>query len=776
MLWARCLYIFLFLTQVSVSLAQRLTVNGYVRDFESGENLINASVSIAGTKSGTTSNSHGFYSLTLPKDTATLLISYVGYQTSTVSVSLKKDTTINFSLSARLLNEVVINANRIDAVHESSQMSIQTIQLEQVKMLPALLGETDILKTLQLLPGVQSGNEGSTGLYIRGGGPDQNLILLDGVPIYNVSHLFGFFSIFNTEAIGDVSLTKGGFPARYGGRLSSVLDVRMKEGNMKEVKGDVSIGIVSAKATVEGPIEKDKTSFIVSARRTYIDVLAQPFLRLSNEDARVGYYFYDLNLKFNHILNQNNRFFASSYFGRDQGYSKEDASYSNGTSQLDSKSEYGMFWGNAITALRWNHIYGPRLFSNVTATYSKYGFDVSQAFEDRQLESGVPERNTAYGNQYLSGIRDWAAKIDFDYLPDPDHFVRFGGSAIHHQFSPGIYTYNSSEAGDSTSGASKVDALEFSTYVEDDWKVGDRLKLNLGMHASAFLVDGKLYHSIQPRISSRFLMKEDFSIKASYSEMTQYIHLLTNAGIGLPTDLWVPSTTKIQPQTSRQFAIGIAKTYSQYDISLEGYYKEMSNLIEYKDGASYLDASEDWQEKVAIAGNGQSYGLELFLEKKTGFFTGWLGYTLSKSTRQFDELNFGKKFAYKYDRRHDISLALTREWEKKRSVSLVWVFGTGNAITLPRATFEVFNANSGIFYGDRNSSRLGSYHRLDLSYSWWKEKKWGQSKWTVGVYNAYNHLNPFFVSLELNADRTKYQLVQYSLFPIIPSVSYSIKF
>ncbi|HEY5823325.1 MAG TPA: TonB-dependent receptor, partial [Cyclobacteriaceae bacterium] len=709
--------------------------------------------------------------------------SYVGYQSVLTTFFLDRDTTINIFLKGTVLQEVIVSATKADAIQETTRMSTVSVPIDQIKSLPALLGEVDILKVLQLMPGVQS-SEGSTGLYVRGGGADQNLILLDGVPVYNASHLFGFFSVFNADAINHVELIKGGFPARYGGRLSSVIDINMKDGNMKKVKGEGSIGIIAAKATIEGPIRKDKTSFIFSARRTYIDVLAQPFIRRQSAGANVGYYFYDLNFKLNHIVNSRNRIYLSNYLGSDKGYAKDKDSYEDANSVINYKEDSGLQWGNIITAFRWNHIFGPKLFSNVTATYSRYQFSIFQKYEERITKPDMPDETLYYGNDYRSGIRDWSAKIDFDYLPDPDHFVRFGINNTVHRFSPGVYSYRSSEEGDTTAGAKITDAYEVSAYIEDDWKITERLKVNAGIHGSAFAVEDAWYYSLQPRISSRFLLTDDLSVKASFSSMTQFTHLLTNAGLGLPTDLWVPSTAEIKPQKANQVAIGLSKTYqSQYEISLEAYYKDMRNLIEYKDGASYLNIDEDWQKKVATNGRGKSYGTELLLQKKTGAITGWIGYTLSKSTRQFDELNFGKTFPYKYDRRHDISLALSYNWNKRMDASLVWVYGTGNAVTLPIATYQAaegdytpaYQTGEVIYYGDRNSYRMKSYHRLDASISWSKEKKWGTRKWTVGVYNVYNRLNPFYIALERDRNyNLKYH--QYALFPIIPSISYSFKF
>ena len=779
--------------------AQKFTISGYLKDAETGESLIGATLIHPKTSSGSSANTHGFYSFTLPKDSISLVYSYVGYQPTAIKFFLKHDTVININLqSSTLLNEVVVSGTKADPIHESTKMSTLTVGMEQVKALPAFMGETDILKILQLMPGVQSGNEGSTGLYVRGGGPDQNLMLLDGVPIYNASHLFGFFSVFNADAINHVELIKGGFPARYGGRLSSVIDINMKDGNMKKVKGEGSIGIISAKATVEGPIIKDKTSFIVSARRTYIDLLARPIIRSQakkqGSSASAGYYFYDLNFKLNHIVNPRNRLYLSTYFGDDKAYAKTKDRYTQGPTTSAVNDEFSLRWGNVITAARWNHVFGPKLFSNVTTTYSRYLFDIAQQFEEIRSTPGMPEEKNFSGIKYHSGIRDWAAKVDFDYLPSPDHFIRFGANNIWHEFSPGVLAYRSSEDGDTTLGANVTRAYEAAAYVEDDWKISKKFKINAGLHASAFAVNNIWYHSVQPRISSRLLLTDDLSFKASYSSMTQFIHLLSNVGVGLPTDLWVPSTARIKPQQANQVAIGFAKTHkSQYEFSLEGYYKKMSNLIEYKDGASYLDIEGDWQDKVATNGQGKSYGMELLVQKKTGAVTGWIGYTLSKAVRQFDELNNGKEYAYKYDRRHDISLALTHEWNKRMDFSMVWVYGTGNAITLPIATYQsatitnssqgYYGNNEATYYGDRNSFRMNSYHRLDLSFSWWKNKRWGQRKWTLAVYNAYNNMNPFFVNLEEDYNRTSTgsttynkRFIQYSLFPVIPSITYSFKF
>ncbi len=778
--WQLCL--FLLLASLLGS-AQKYTISGYIKDADTGESLIGATVIQLGTSSGTTANTHGFYSLTLPRDSVTLLYSYVGYTHQLVKLLLRKDTTIQVRLTgSTLLNEVVVQGAKADAIHEVTRMSTVSVPVEQIKALPAFLGETDVLKVLQLMPGVQSGSEGSSGVYVRGGGPDQNLILLDGVPVYNASHLFGFFSVFNADALNHVELIKGGFPARYGGRLSSVIDINMKDGNMKEVKGEGSIGLIASKISVEGPIKEDKTSFLFSARRTYIDILARPLIRLATEGESAGYYFYDLNLKLNHIINDKNRLYLSTYTGDDKAYSRYESFYVDDNERTDYKDEFGLRWGNIITAIRWNHVFSPKLFGNFTGTFSRYRFDIFEEYDEVRTLPNQPAEKNYYHNRYVSGIRDWAGKADFDYLPSPNHYVRFGANAIQHRFSPGVYAYRSDVEADTTVGAAVTNAQEFAAYLEDDWKINSFIKLNAGVHASGFLVEDRWYQSLQPRLSTRILLSDDLSLKASYATMTQFIHLLTNAGLGLPTDLWVPSTNRVKPQQSWQVAAGAAKTYrGTYEISLEGYYKEMSNLIEYEDGASFVDLETDWQDKVAVGGHGESYGAELLLQKKTGNITGWVGYTLSWTNRQFETLNFGRCFPYKYDNRHDINVAITHNWNDRMDFSMAWIFTSGNAITLPIANYRsagegrYYYSDDVLHYDARNSYRMKNYHRLDLSFSWWKDKKWGQRKWTLGIYNAYSRLNPFFIDFGFDREGNK-KFIQYSLFPIIPSFSYSFKF
>lgn len=775
----------LLLILTSSVLAQNVTISGYVTDASSGEALIGATVFDMRSSKGVVANSFGFYSLTLPRDSVDLRVSFIGYKTSRLNQMLRSNEVINFALSGQVeIAEVEIVGERTESEISSPQMSRVDISLDKVKALPVFLGERDVLKTIQLMPGVQSGSEGASGLYVRGGGPDQNLILLDGVPIYNASHLFGFFSIFNTDALNSVELIKGGFPAEYGGRLSSVIDMRMKEGHAKELKGEGGIGLVASRLTLEGPILKDRMSFMVSARRTYIDFLARPLIRNAGDGADGGYYFYDLNGKVNYRFSERSRLFVSGYFGRDRFFAKDTYRY-NQDEPVEETFRADLGWGNAIAAVRWNYIFGPRLFSNTTLTYSQYDFEVGSSFEQRGTGSGSSfyERQ---GISYGSGIRDWGAKIDFNYYPAPDHRVKFGTAYTYHNFIPGvsrISVFADVLSNDIVLGSSEIFANELSMYVQDDWSVTDRLRINGGLHLGSFFVRQESYLSLQPRFSASYLINELTALKASYANMAQFLHLLSNAGIGLPTDLWVPPTDRIRPQFADQVAAGIVRTLPKgYQISLEGYYKWMRNLIEYKDGASFVSSASNWEDLVAT-GTGTSYGAELLFEKKLGKTSGWIGYTLAWANRQFEELNFGREFPYRYDRRHDVSFALTHVFNDRVDIGVVWVYGTGNAVSLPIERYQrlpEINGNN-FFQQDighiesRNNYRMAAYHRLDLGVNLHRKTRWGERTWNIGVYNAYSRQNPFFLYFSFDEFGNQ-RLTQFSLFPIIPSVTYNFKF
>lgn len=795
----------LFLLTLTLGNAQnsaaKFTISGYISDAQSGERLIGASVFDAKSKQGTVSNTYGFYSLTLPGDSVVLSFSYVGYGTQQLRFLLGETRELNIKLeSAVLLDEVQITAERSERITQSSRMSTIDVPIEQIKHVPAMMGEVDVLKALQLLPGVASGGEGQTGIYVRGGGPDQNLILLDGVPVYNANHLFGFFSVFNADAIKDVSLVKGGFPARYGGRLSSVIDISLKDGHEKEWHGTGSIGLISSKLTLEGPIQKGKSSILISGRRTYLDVLVQPIvqrqLRREGRTGGTGYYFYDLNAKANYQLSPKDRLYLSFYGGKDKFYQntqKEEPDRSE-------KSTSGLLWGNLTTALRWNHEWNNKLFSNVLLTRSRYRLDNENGYRENILENNLPEEEY-YKLNYLSGIDDWAFKIDFDFIPQPRHYLKFGASAIHHTFFPGDFRTEYKARQDSL--ANKFDFIqptvkswELDAYVEDDWKISDRLRMNVGLHATAFPVGGQVYSSLQPRLNLRYLLGTDWAIKGAYSQMQQFIHLLTNETIGLPTDLWLPSTAKITPQKSWQVALGVARELgAKWELSVEAYYKKMDNIIAYKEGSSLLDFS-NWEDRIT-QGQGEAYGTEFFLQKKTGRFTGWLGYTLSWAWRQLDEVNLGRKYPFRYDRRHDIELTGTYELSPRTRFSATWVYGTGNAVTFGTSQYaeiypEPISSNrqlsspyrTRLYVPDRNNFRYPAYHRLDVGFDFTKEKKHHTRTWSIGAYNAYNRANAFYLYLSrrgiYNAQTMETiqttQLKKVALFPIVPYVTYGFKF
>lgn len=753
----------------------KITISGTLEDADSRELLLGATVFEQGSGTGTVSNTYGFFSLTVPSGKTELIFSYIGYSPISMILDLQKDTSMVIRLSSGTQLEIVeVTANKVEKISKRTQMSSVDVPVEFIKKVPALLGEVDILKVIQLLPGVQSGGEGQSGFYVRGGGPDQNLILLDGVPVYNASHLFGFFSVFNADAVKDVTLIKGGFPARYGGRLSSVLDITLKEGNMQSFHSSLSLGLIASSAMIEGPIIKDKVSFILTGRRTYIDLLIRPFVR--KDEGVAGYFFHDVNGKINWKISNKDRIYLSMYTGRDKFYYRyEEKDYQP---KYEESAAFG--WGNLTTALRWNHIWSNKLFSNTTLTLSDYDFDTDNQFKETSGSTVVSEQKLAY----ISGIRDWAGRIDFDYLPAPKHSIRFGAGVIAHTFSPGVFDLLNFDNGDRISariGQPNITATEWFAYGEDDAELLSALKVNYGLHLSGFQVEDKHYISLQPRISARYLLRDDLSIKASFSTMRQYINLLSNESIGLPTDLWLPATDRVKPQDAWQVAVGAAYDWREYELSIEGYYKDMENLLSYTEGSSFFSFT-NWQNRVT-QGSGDSYGAEVFLQKKRGTWTGWIGYTLSRSNRQFDELNFGRKFPYKYDRRHDFEIVVNYKKSDKFDIGATWVFGTGNAISLAAESYAYYgpgqNSNFDYkFYIDhfenRNNFRMPAYHRGDIGFNFHRTRPKYQRTISIGAYNVYNRKNPFFVFTEETND--KVQLKQTSLFPIIPYISYNIKF
>ncbi len=779
-------FILLFSIFTGTIIHTQHTVSGYIFDAESGESLISASVYNKSNNNGTVSNIYGFYSFTSSASEVELEFSYIGYQSQIVTVDFSKDTTFDVYLSPSVqLTEIEIIAESESDVQENVQMSQIVVPIKQIKATPTLFGEVDVIKALQLLPGVQSGSEGFSGLYVRGGSPDQNLVILDGVPIYNISHLFGIFSVFNADALKDVRLIKGGFPAQYGGRLSSVLDIRMKEGNLKRIEGEGSIGLISSKLTLQGPIIKDKTSFLISGRRTYLDLIARPFISGAEEVDNFSFFFHDLNAKIQHVFNDRHRVFASGFSGRDKfGIDVNDDGF---------RSSNNLQWGNTIGALRWNWKITDKMFSNTSLNYTNYELDIFAGFTDR----GINENDdVSFATNYVSAIEDVSFKVDIDYIPSTQHYVKFGASVIRHQYAPGALTLNFEAEQfevDTLIGTNNQESIEYYVYVQDELSLG-KFKANVGLHFSGFNVESTNYTSVQPRISLRYLPKPGLSFKASYSQMTQYINLLTSESLLLPTDLWVPSTARIRPQNSWQVAGGVSKKITKdIDLTVEGFYKKMNDVLSFQEGASFLFGLDgDWQDQVT-QGQGETYGMEVLLQKKQGRLSGWLGYTLSWNERQFDDINFGRPFPFRYDRRHDFSLVLSYQLGDRISLSGNWIYGTGNAVTIPgfQQATEVFAGGNGQYFfnsvagiNDKNGFRMSNVHRLDFGISFKKKKKWGERTWVIGVYNAYSRSNPFYlfwdeetefdnVTGEITESRT---LKELSVLPLIPSVSYNFKF
>lgn len=770
---------------------KQFTLSGYIKDKSSDESLIQATVYIMNKGQGTTSNNYGFYSLTLEEGDYQLRFSYIGYTTQIIDIKLYTDRVANIVLKPSIeLKEVTVVASASEKSFNRAEMGVHTIPLKEIKKIPVLLGETDILKTLQLLPGIQSGNEGSSGIYVRGGGHDQNLIMLDGVPLYNVSHLFGFFSVFNTDAINNAKMIKGGFPARYGGRLSSVLDIRMKEGNMNEFHGSGSIGLISSRISLEGPINKGKTSFIISARRTYIDILAKPALAIinsknDNEDNSFSYYFYDLNMKINHKFSPKSRLFLSAYLGKDDLNGESTYRYQYSDSQSEDINGGDVEWGNIIGVARWNYQLNSKLFSNTTFTYSRYKFDAGNYSTQKNTTDGNTSTYNSL-NKFRSGINDLTAKIDFDFLPNPNHYIKFGFGNTYHEFQPSgaQFEWNDGEEINlSDTENDELKANEYFAYIENDFKIGSKIKFNLGLHFSGFTYKEKTFNYLQPRANLNILLSKNSSLKLSYARMAQYLHLLTNPTVGLPTDLWVPPTKKVPAEYSDQFAIGYSKEINDnYNLNIEAYYKKMYNLVEYKEGSSFFGSSKGWEDKVDL-GTGESYGVEVFIEKRSGKTTGWFGYTLSWANRNFENIDNGETFPFRYDRRHDVSLVLTHKLKKNIDLGFIWVYGSGQAITLGLEKYNPIDLGSGFNpYGDiehhekRNNYRTPAYHRMDVNINFTKKKKWGTRTWSVGLYNAYSRQNPFFMYVEWDMHKEVDVVKQLSIFPIIPSVSYSFKF
>lgn len=788
--------------------SRRFTISGYVTDGGSSETLIGVNILESRQHLGTTTNPYGFYSITLPEGETQLSFSYLGFSTQQHPLTLQKDTVLNICLrDNNLLPEVVVLSNKVEAGIAATQMGSIELPMAQIKHTPTILGEADIMKTIQLMPGVQAGIEGSAGLYVRGGGPDQNLIMLDGVPVYNVDHLFGFFSVFTPEAVKKVTLFKSSFPARFGGRLSSVVDVRSNDGDMKRFHGTFSLGLLSAKMQIEGPIIKDRTSFNISARRSYIDLVAKPFMP---DDEKMGYYFYDVNAKINHKFSDRSRLFVNFYNGKDHyNFDIDDRYDSAEYGSNTSKSETSINWGNTIASARWNYVFNNKLFSNTTVAYNSYQMNATSNYKTTEYSPYSQIYTEAnYNSGFRSGINDWSYQLDFDYNPHPAHHVRFGTGYLYHRFRPEVTTSKVFEKEQSNiqqdttyhnASNSQIYAHELSAYIEDNFDVTPQLRINAGLHFSLFHVQKKSYFSVQPRLSARYQLSEDVTLKASYTKMSQYVHLLSSTPISMPMDLWVPVTNKIKPMQAHQYSLGGYYTGIRgWEFSVEGYYKQMRNVLEYKDGVSFFGSSTGWEDKVEM-GRGRSMGIEFMAQRNIGKTTGWVAYTLARSDRQFAKggINNGERFPYKYDRRHNISISLNHKFSERIDIGATWTFATGGTATIAEEVTGIIRPDGSYvetkeYINQRNNYRLPASHRLNLGINFNKKTKHGVRTWNISLYNAYNAMNPSLVYSSNSSSYGYYTsgnpnttyipktnktvIKKLTILPCIPSVTYTYKF
>lgn len=760
-----------------------VTISGSITDASTGETLIAATIAAPQIGLGTTTNEYGFYSLKIPMgDSIQITYSYVGYQTVSRQILLKTDQEVDMELnpSGVELEAMEVKANSYRDRVNSTEMSVEVINTDQVKVIPLILGESDILKVIQLKPGIPSGSEGTTGIFVRGGGSDQNLIVLDEAVVYNPNHLFGFFSTFNTDAVKDLKIYKGGFPAQYGGRLSSVIDVKLKEGNYKKFSGSGGVGLIASRLTLEGPLAKNQDhSFIVSGRRTYIDLFTRAVNNANADNPEAtqipDYFFYDLNTKINFKLGDKDRLFLSGYFGRDQ---------------FDFESDFFNFqfdWGNATGTARWNHIFNPQLFVNTTLTYSDYQYNIVNEITGFRFNLG-------------SNIQDLNFKTDFYNAFNNRHTLRYGLNATWHHFNIGRLSAGSDDGLVNFSAGQEFDGLEFGAYLADEVKWNNRFTVNAGLRISGFNNEGETYLGIEPRLSGVYKLGQGLSAKASYARMYQYLHLVATSGATLPTDIWYPSTARIKPQRSDQAATGLSYLFKEkYLFNFEGFYKKLENQLELVDGAEIF-ANDDLEEEFAI-GEGEAYGLEFSVEKQEGKLQGWIGYTLSRTIRRnFKTISPDAQFLQElpfspiYDRRHDLSVVASYKISRRLNASATFVYGSGDLRWLPQGRFSFQDVELADFqavvpdFGDRNNYRLPDYHRLDLGLVWKFFPKWGESDLTLSVVNVYDRRNTFFLFFEPVGETTiggqtnglsvpeRIAAQQVSLFPILPAFTYNFKF
>lgn len=745
-------------------ISQNKTLSGTIKDAQNGEVLIGTSVYMPELKRGTTTNEYGFYSLQLPQNEVKIQFSFVGYTPQYQTVSGSENVVLNIELKAETeLQEVVISADSYKEQVQTTQMSVVRLTAKEAKLIPALLGETDILKTLQLKPGVQSGSEGQSGISVRGGQTDQNLFLLDDAIVYNPLHLFGFFSAFNGDAVKDVRLFKGDFPAQYGGRLSSVVDIRTDEGNRKDYEVSGGLGLIASRLTVQGPIKKDRISFIAGVRRTYADVFTRMLNKASQDKPNFNpipdYFFYDLNAGINADLSKKDKLFITAYHGQDRfGFDND-----NFKAAFD--------WGNTVISARWNRIINPKLFMNTSVSFSNYDYDIKNNFG-------------AFSFRLGSGVQDYTAKTDFTYFPNSKHQLRIGATATQHNFEIGRLNFNATDSLINFTAGQNLDGTQFGIYINDEWEINKRLKINAGLRGSAFYNDKTFYAAPEPRFSARYILNENVSLKGGYTYMMQYLHLVSNSSASLPTDIWYPSDETVRPQRMNQVAGGIAWNIgNKYLFTNEMFYKWGYNQVDFRDGAEIF--ANDNLSQEFVFGKSWGYGNEIYLEKKVGKLRGWIGYTLMWSWRQFNSINGGKKFPSRYDRRHDFTSVLVYDFNKKWTVSGVFVYSTGNAVTLPvgRTFFQGTNLDRlfvAPIYTERNAFRFPAYQRLDFNiiYKW--QRKGRDNDLTLSFYNATNRRNPYFIYYEeVKNDKglpQSFRAKQVSLFPVLPALTWNFKF
>ncbi len=769
-----------FILSNAIKKSKKHTISGFIYDTKTGEKLIGANIYNVYNLKNTTTNQDGFYSLTLTEDSVTLNYAYIGYQSVQKTLFLNGNKSFNIYLSDSLFTESATVNYKTDNTKfkpDNIHISIKTF-----KQFPVLFGEVDILKSLQLLPGVNAGSDGTTGLNIRGGGPDQNLILLDDVPVYNPSHIYGFISIFNSDVIQDVGLIKGGISARYGGRLSSVVDVRTIDGNNKKLKYQASIGFLSSKFSIDGPLTKNKkTTAVFSARRTYFDVLntlANTKI-FNNQFSNLysGYYFYDANGKISHKFNKKHQLTLSFYSGIDNSFIRNSFTLKNPQKSIKEKDRQSIYWGNGIGSLRYNHVISPKIFAWFIASNSTYQFGNESEYSYTEKNDSIKIENN-YNYKFNSKIRDWNLSYNIEYKPISWLNIKAGNGFVFHRFKREI-NVSSNTIGSQPNTTSQMDAIEYNAYIEFNWRLHRKIGLTTGVHYAQYNLQGVQYALPQPRLNFNYKARKNILFHAAYANSLQFLHLLTNSNAsGIPIDLWLPSTRRIKPEIANIISAGVSYTKNNLLFNIEGFNKNMDNLIEYKDQINYLGNDNNWEDKIAI-GRGWAYGVEFLAEKRNGKTNGWISYTWSKNFRQFEAINNGNIFPYKYDRRHNFSFVMTHDFNKTIDANITWVFASGANATLPTQVYYVnsgLNPNNAVYiYGERNGYKFPNYHRMDVSVNFKKNKLKYSRVWSLGAYNIYNKWNPFYITPAYNSNGNReFQLV--SLFPFLPSVNYKISF